>query len=126
MTNGIVQIKDGFAVQDFETGHITQTLFNIGNIKFESYEEAIKECCGKFYPASFEPYLLKAAELDKAPDADTWENMIYAEDPRGVWDGEQLEYRNVTSMDRGAATVKEIAYIDALDATYRSLMAMIG
>ena len=51
--------------------------------------------------------------------------LIYANDPRGVWDGERKEYRNVSSMDRGAATESEIAYVDALDATYKSLVAMV-
>lgn len=51
--------------------------------------------------------------------------MIYAEDPRGVWDGEREVWRNVSSMDRGAATDEEIAYVDALDATYTSLMTMV-
>lgn len=123
MTNGIVKTENGFSVKDFESGEIK---FNIGNPSFSSYVDAVESCKGKFYPISFYLYLLKAAELDKAPDADVWENMVYAEDPRGVWDNEEKVYRNVTEMDRGAATEDEIAYIDALDATYHSLMAMVA
>lgn len=122
MTNGIVQTKKGFSVKDFETGNF---VFGIGQISFPTYRDALESCRGKFYPQSYYSYLLKAAELDKAPDADIWENMIYAQDPRGVWDGEREEYRNITSMDRGAATNAEIAYVDALDTTYKSLMAMV-
>lgn len=121
MTNGIIQNEKGFSVKDFETGHI---LFHIGQLHCGSYKEAVDTCRGKFYPQSCFPYLMKAAELEKEPDADTWENMIYAQDPQGVWDGEKQSYRNVTSMDRGAATDEEIAYVDALDATYHSLKAM--
>lgn len=122
MTNGIIQTENGFSVKDFETGELK---FGIGNIQFSSYMDAVEACRGKFYPLSYYPYLLKAAELENAPDADVWENMIYAEDPRGVWDGERKTYRNVSAMDRGAATEEEIAYVDALDATYTSLLAMI-
>lgn len=122
MTNGIIQNEDGFSVKDFETGHV---LFHIGIIHESSYMRAVEKCYGKYYPVSYFPYLIKAATLDKEPDADVWENMIYAEDPRGVWDGEKEEYRDVSSMDRGAATEEEIAYVDALDATYKSLMAMV-
>ncbi len=123
MTNGIIKTEDGFSVKDFETGKVS---FSIGKRKYPSYMDAVNACYGKFYPKSYYPYLVKAADLDKEPDADVWENMIYAEDPRGVWDGEQKEYRNVTSMDRGAATDDEIAYVDALDATYQSLRAMVS
>lgn len=123
MTNGIIKTEKGFSVKDFESGKVK---FNIGNLVFRSYMDAVDTCRGKFYPASYYPYLVKAAELEKAPDADVWENMIYAEDPRGVWDGEKKVYRNVTELDRGAATDEEIAYVDALDATYNSLVAMVG
>lgn len=122
MTNGIVKTDNGFSVKDFESGKIK---FNIGSPVFKSYEDAVGNFRGTFYPQSYYPYLMKAAELDKAPDADVWENMVYAEDPRGVWDGEEQVYHNVTELDRGAATDDEIAYIDALDSTYRSLMAMV-
>lgn len=122
MTNGIIQTENGFAVKDFDMERIS---FNIGRISFPSYTSAVDQCRGKFYPQSYYPYLKQAENFDKAPDADVWENMIYAEDPRGVWDGEREEYRNVSSMDRGAATEEEIAYVDALAATYKSLMAMV-
>lgn len=121
MTNGIVSQKEGFAVKNFETGEIA---FEIGNQKYASYEEACKKCVGKFYPQSYFPYLMGAGNLKISLDTDTWENMVYAGDPRGVWDNEKKEYRNVSAMDRGAATEDEIAYIDALDATHKSLMAM--
>lgn len=123
MTNGIIQTEAGFSVKDFENRKI---LFSIGQITFPTYEAAVKACRGKFYPQSYHQYLLRAAKLDKDPDADVWENMIYAEDPRGVYDGETKKYKNISSMDRGAATEEEVAYIDALDATYRSLKAMAG
>ena len=121
MTNGIVQTENGFAVKDFDSCEIK---FNLGRLSFPSYLDAVENCKGKFYPLSYYLYLLKAAELESAPDADVWENMIYAEDPRGVWDGEAKIFRNVTEMDRGAATDDEIAYVDALAFTYKSLMAM--
>lgn len=122
MTNGIIQTDKGFAVKEFEAD---RQLFVIGNLKFRTYMDAVNTCNGMFYPKSYFPYLVKADELEKEPDADTWENMIYAQDPRGVWDGEKKEYRNVSSMNRGAATKEEIAYVDALDSTYKSLMAMV-
>lgn len=122
MTNGIVQTKKGFAVNDFETGNI---VFTIGQLKYGSYLDAVEGCRGRFYPLSYYPYLLCAEHFDTVPDADTWENMVYEGDPRGVWDGERKEYRNVSSMDRGAATEDEIAYIDALDSTFKSLTAMV-
>ena len=37
----------------------------------------------------------------------------------------RLREREGLSMDRGAATEDEIAYVDALDATYYSLIAMV-
>lgn len=121
MTNGIIKTENGFSVKDFESCEVK---FNIGSPSYSTYIDAVEGCKGRFYPLSLYPYLLKAAELDKAPDADVWENMVYAEDPRGVWDGEEQVYHNVTELDRGAATDDEIAYIDALDATYRSLVMM--
>lgn len=121
MTNGIIEIENGFAVKDFETGRIS---FELGNLSFPSYDDAVESCFGRYYPRSYRRYLRQAGTLDTTPDADTWENMIYANDPNGIWDGEQKKYRNVTSMDRGAATAKEIAYVDALDATYTSLVKM--
>lgn len=121
MTNGIVQTEQGFSVKDFETGVIVS---DINRCRFTSYTRVVEAYCGD-YEESFRSYLLQAASLGKEPDADTWENMIYADDPRGVYDGEKDEYRNVTEMDRGAATEEEIAYVDALDATYKSLMAMV-
>lgn len=122
MTNGIVKTEKGFGVKDFESGRL---LFDIGARQYPSYMDAVEACRGRFYPLSYYPYLVKADELDTPIDADIWENMIYAEDPNGVWDGEREEYRNVSSMDRGAGTEEEIAYVDAIDATYQSLMAMI-
>lgn len=122
MTNGIIKTEDGFSVKDFDEDRV---VFSIGNPEFPSYMDAVEACRGKFYPPSYYPYLAKASELDKTPDTDVWENMIYAEDPRGVWDGEREVWRNVSSMDRGAATDEEIAYVDALDATYTSLMTMV-
>lgn len=121
MTNGIIEIENGFAVKDFETGRIS---FELGNLSFPSYDDAVESCFGRYYPRSYRRYLRQAGTLDTTPDADTWENMIYANDPNGIWDGEQKKYRNVTSMNRGAATAKEIAYVDALDATYTSLVKM--
>lgn len=121
MTNGIIETEKGFSVKDFDENRI---VFNIGNPKFASYMDAVEACRGKFYPASYYPYLVKAGEFDNISDANVWENMIYAEDPRGIWDGESEEWRDVSAMNRGAATDEEIAYVDALDATYKSLMAM--
>ena len=121
MTNGIIEIENGFAVKDFETGRIS---FELGTLSFPSYDDAVESCFGRYYPRSYRRYLRQAGTLDTTPDADTWENMIYANDPNGIWDGEQKKYRNVTSMNRGAATAKEIAYVDALDATYTSLVKM--
>lgn len=121
MTKGIVQTQDGFAVKDFETGNTTA----IGQLSFSSYMEALGACYERYFPGEYFHYLYQAEYFDKEPDADTWENMIYADDPRGIYDGETKEYRNVTSMDRGAATDEEIAFVDALDATYKSLMAMV-
>lgn len=121
MTNGIIKTGSGFSVKDFESGEVK---FAIGSPSFPSYMDAVERCRGRFYPVSCYPYLVKAAGLDREPDADIWENMVYAEDPRGVWDGEAKVFRNVTEMDRGAATEDEIAYIDALAATYESLRAM--
>ena len=121
MTNGTIEIENGFAVKDFETGRIS---FELGTLSFPSYDDAVESCFGRYYPRSYRRYLRQAGTLDTTPDADTWENMIYANDPNGIWDGEQKKYRNVTSMDRGAATAKEIAYVDALDATYTSLVKM--
>lgn len=128
MINGIVQINKGFAVHDFTKGKI---VFNIGTLGFSTYEEAAKVCRGKFYPASFYKYLIKVGQLKKSgelkrkPDADIWENLIYAEDYRGVWDGTKEKYVPVTSVDKGAATEEELDYVDALAATYESLTAMV-
>lgn len=122
MTIGIIKEGKGFSLMEFESGNIMDITVN-GNPG--TYLEAVEACNG-VYEESFYPYLVQAATLEKVPDADVWENMIYAKDPRGIWDGEKEEYRNVTSMDRGAATDEEIDYVDALDATYHSLMAMVG
>ena len=67
----------------------------------------------------------ESTERGKTPNPDECETMFSAEDPRGVWDCEPEVWRHVSSMDRGAATDEEIAYVDALDATYTSLMAMV-
>lgn len=121
MANGIIKTEYGYFVKDFDTNEVK---YNIGNPKFNSYMEAVNECRGKFYPESYYQYLEKAARLEEL-NADVWENMIYAEDYRGVWDGERKEYRDVSTMNRGAATDEELAYVDALDATYNSLKGMV-
>lgn len=129
MINGIVQIKNGFAVKDFDTDTIIQ---DIGKLSFPSYEKAVDACSEKFYPAAYHSYLTKIGELQatgelkKNPDADVWENLIYADDYRGIYDGEKKEWRNVTALDKGASTEEEIDYVDALAFTYASLMAMAG
>lgn len=122
MISGIIQTDNGFAVKNFETGKVE---YLIGNISFGSYMSAAGTCCGTFYPTSYYHYLEQAKDLGEEPDTDIWENMIYADDPHGVYDGETKAYRNVSSMDRGAATEEEIAYVEALDATYKSLLAMV-
>ena len=128
MTNGIVKTNNGFAVKDFNECKI---LFHIGKQTAPSYEKAVEICQGKYYPMSFYKYLMKVSELKKSgkltkePDADIWENLIYADDYRGIWDGTNQQYRNVTEMDKGAATEEEIDYVDALASTYESLMAMV-
>lgn len=86
MTNGIIEIENGFAVKDFETGRIS---FELGTLSFPSYDDAVESCFGRYYPRSYRRYLRQAGTLDTTPDADTWENMIYANDPNGIWDGEQ-------------------------------------
>lgn len=129
MTNGIIKTETGFAVKDFEKGKV---IFNLGNyLQFSSYEQAVNECRGKFYPDSYYQYLTKISELKKSgelikePDADIWENLIYAKDYRGIWNGTEQRYQNVTSVDKGSATEEEIDYVDALASTYESLVAMI-
>lgn len=130
MISGIIKTEDGtgFAVKDFSKGEI---LFRLGNLKCSSYKQAINRCRGKFYPDSYYPYLIKvgelkeSGELTKEPDADIWENLIYAEDYRGIWNGTEQKYQPVTAMDKGAATEEEIDYVDALASTYESLIAMI-
>ncbi len=128
MINGIIQSKDGFALKDFEG---CKVISDIGDLHFVTYEEAVDKCCGVYYPVEYRPYLKEMGELrktgrlEKEPDADVWENLIYADDYRGVWDGERKEYRDVTSMDKGAAADDEIAYVDALAITYDSLRAMV-
>lgn len=121
MINGIIQTENGFSVKDFETGEVTKEL---GALSYKSFDSAMF-FCGAYFPKSFVDYLQEATALKSAPDADVWENMIYADDPDGIYDYDKEEYRNVTEMDRGAATEEEIAYVDALDATYKSLMAMV-
>ena len=119
---GIIKTPEGFLKKDFKTGEI------LGPVVLppcRNYEEALAECRKFIRPASMETYLRRAFELNLKPDADVWENLIYAEDPRGVWDGEREIYRDVTSMDRGAATEEEIAYVDALDAAYQSMRALL-
>lgn len=123
MINGIIQTENGFSVKDFDAEEV---MFSIGCIRFRSYMDAVKTCKGIFYPLSYYHYLKMAAGLEGVPDADVWENMVYAGDSRGIYDGETDTWRNVTSIDRGAATEEEIAYIDALDSTYKSLVAMSG
>jgi hypothetical protein len=122
MIYGIKKTEEGFSVYDFESG---RALSDMGHPQYPGYAAALDACRHNAFHPSFYPYLVKAGQIDD-PDADTWENMVYAEDPRGIWDNERGQWRNVTSMDRGAATDEEIAYVDALDATYQSLMAMSG
>lgn len=128
MTNGIIKTDRGFAVKDF---HKAEVIFNIGKLNFSSYEQAVEVCRGKFYPSSYYQYLVKVGELKESgelngePDADIWENLIYADDYRGIWDGTKEQYAPVTSVDKGAATEDEIDYVDALAATYESLTAMV-
>lgn len=122
MINGIIKNGNGFSVKDFQNCKI---LFDIDDLNFDSYEDAVKECRGKYYPDSFYPYLMQAAEFDFEPTDYTWENMIHDGDPRGVWDGRMKEWRSSRSMMHGAATEDEVAYLDALCFTYESLMAMV-
>lgn len=128
MTNGIIKTDKGFAVKDFDKAEV---VFNIGAISFPSYQKAVETCRGKFYPSSYYQYLVKVGELKECgelksePDADIWENLIYGDDYRGIWDGTKEEYVPVTAVDKGAATEEEIDYVDALAATYESLMAMV-
>lgn len=128
MINGIIKVRNEFAVKDFSENKV---LFRIGNPVFSSYENAVNDVCGKYCPASYHSYLSKVGELQalgeltKEPDADIWENLIYAEDYRGVWNGTEQEYQPVTSVDKGAATEDELDYVDALASTYESLKAML-
>lgn len=128
MINGIIKTNDGFAVKDFSANAV---MFRLGKLHFSSYEEAVEKCRAKYYPISYYQYLKKVGELKesgelvKEPDADIWENLIYALDYRGVWDGTKEKYKPVTSVDKGAATDDEIDYVDALAATYESLVAMV-
>lgn len=122
MIKGIIKTPEGFSVKNFQTGEL---LDSVGSPSYESYMDAVNGCRGYYAPDSCYDYLASVCDMDITPDADIWENLIYASDPRGVWDGERQIYRNVTSMDRGAATEDEIAFVDALDATYHSLMAMV-
>lgn len=125
MINGIVPSKDGFAVKDFGACVVK---FSIGKPEFSSYKAAVNACRGKYYPDSYHAYLIQMEGVEKENlKICTWEafnNMVYAGDPRGIWDGEREEWRDVSTMDKGAATEDEIDYLDALDATYRSLKAM--
>lgn len=125
---GIIKMGDGsFALKDFESGSVISVF---GHLTFSSYGQAVERCYAK-YPSCQYGHLKKinklkaSGELVKEPDADIWENLVYAGDYRGLWDGTRQEYRNVTSMDKGAATEVEIAQIDALASTYESLMSMV-
>lgn len=122
MIKGIIKTPEGFSVKNFQTGELLEF---IGNPSYKSYMDAVNGCRKYYAPDFCYDYLSSVPAMNIMPDADVWENLIYASDPRGVWDGERQIYRNVTSMDRGAATEDEIAYVDALDATYYSLIAMI-
>lgn len=125
MINGIVQTEGGFAVKDFEACH---EVYKIGNVSFPSYAAALDACCSTHVPASYYGYLEPAGTAGDKPDICTWEmfnNMVHAGDPRGVWDGEKKKWCDVCTRNRGAADDDEIALIDALDATYQSLRAMV-
>lgn len=120
VVNGIIQTEHGYAVKNFM--ELTKQPVGIGRLSFPDYETAVKYLAGKAYPASYRPYLIAVKGME--PDNDTWNNLIFIGQAAGYYDHELGTFKSARQMDMGAATETEVAYLEALDATYRSILAM--
>lgn len=121
LVNGIIQTPNGYAVKNFMEPK--KAPIDIGNISFPNYEAAVYYMSNLLYPESYRNYLLAVKDL--VPDYDTWNNLIFIGHAQGFYDHEQKRFKSARQMDMHAADDVEIAYVEALEATYESILAMV-
>lgn len=119
--NGIIQTENGYAVKDFMA--LEKQPIEIGRLSFADYDTAVSLLANKAYPESYRPYLLAVKGIQ--PDNDTWNNLMFIGQAAGYYDHEQKIFKNARQMDMAAATDTEIAYVEALASTYKSIMSMV-
>lgn len=119
--NGIIQTETGYAVKNFMPEGKQVPVSE--NISFSDYETAVHCLSGRLYPDSYRQYLL--AVKDREPDNDMWNNLIFIGHTDGFYDHENQRFKTARQMDMGAATETEIAYIEALQNTYKSIQSMV-
>ena len=121
LINGIIQQPDGYAIKNFLQP--SMPLIQIGRLSFPNYRTAVVYLANLLYPQSYKPYLLAVEGLQ--PTEDTWNNLIYTGHALGIYDHEQQSFLSARSQDMQAASDVELAYVDALQETYTSILSMI-
>ena len=121
LVNGIIQTPKGYAVKNF--GKRNARPIEIGKLSFKSYEAAVQYLANLLYPQSYKPYLLAVQRL--TPDMDIWNNLVFIGHADGFYDHEQKQFRNARQMNMDAGTPKQLAYLEALETTYHSILTMV-
>lgn len=120
--NGIIQTENGYAVKNFMASK--KQPIDVGKLSFTNYETAVLYLANRIYPESYRPYLLAVKDME--PDNDTWNNLMFIGQAAGYYDHEKKTFKSARQMDMGAATDTELAYLEALDATHKSIRSMVN
>lgn len=121
IVNGIIQTNDGYAIKNFLIPE--KEPIPIGRLDFDSYKNAVQCLSNVLYPESYRPYLLAVENM--SPTADTWDNLIFVGHTHGFYDHETHTFKSARQMDMNAANETELAYMEALEATYNSIQTMV-
>lgn len=120
--NGIIKTETGYAVKNFRQPE--KEPIEIGPLSFSSYKAAVNQLSSWLCPDSYKPYLLAVEKIK--PDGDTWDNMIFIGHAKGYFDHEEQTFKNARELNMDAASEAEVAYRDALEATYHSIKSMVA
>lgn len=118
---GIVRTETGYAAKDFL--HPQKPYIPVRISNGITYREAVARLTGRYCPESFRPYLL--AMENRVPGPDTWDNLVFAGHADGCYDHRKEQFRSVRSLGMHAASDVEQAYVEALQATGKSIRDMV-
>lgn len=121
LVNGIVKTQSGYGVKNFMFPE--KEPIEIGNLSFSSYEAGVHYLSNLLYPESYRPYLLAVKDLH--PNDDTWNNLIFVGHAQGYYDHEEHMFKSARQLNMNAANPMELAYVEALGETHKSIMEMV-